>query len=358
MLLSMDDALHELALINQKILEGVKNLSTTFSDQIAVGTTPKEEIYREDKVVLYRYKPTAENLFPVPLLIVYSLVNRPALADLQEDRSLVRNLLNLGMEVYLIDWGYPTRIDRWLTLDDYINGYLNTCVDVIRERHGLDNINLLGICQGGCFSLCYAALEPEKVKNLVLMVTPVDFHAGSAILNLWSGYSTKSDLSVDLTVDAFGNIPSNVLNFGFLMRQPFEMFFGKYLSLMDILDDTHRLHNFLRVEKWSFDSPDQAGETFRQFLKDFYQENKLVKGQVEIGGQTVDLGAISAPVLNLHAEFDDLVPAESVRALESYIGTTDYTVMSFPVGHIGMYVSGKVQATLPPAIVDWLRERP
>jgi len=111
------------------------------------------------------------------------------------------------------------------------------------------------------------------------------------------------------------------------------------------------------MEKWIFDSPDQAGEAYRQFMKDFYQANKLIKGQVEIGEKRVELDNIHIPILNIFAEQDHLVPPASSLALEQYVGSEDYTVRSFPVGHIGMYVSSKVQRELPPTIVDWLKVR-
>ena len=98
------------------------------------------------------------------MLIVYGLIGRYTMADLQEDRSLVRNLLNLGVDLYVVDWGNPSRADRWLTLDDYIDGYLAECVEAIRERHGIDKVSLLGICEGGVFTTCYAALHPETIK--------------------------------------------------------------------------------------------------------------------------------------------------------------------------------------------------
>src|SRR3546814_3267874 len=85
---------------------------------------------------------------------------------------MVRNLLEQGEDVYLIDWGYPDGADRWLTLDDYIDGSLDRCIDAVRQRHDLDAINLLGICQAGAFTLSYTALHPDKVKNLITMVTP------------------------------------------------------------------------------------------------------------------------------------------------------------------------------------------
>ncbi len=353
-----EDAFRELAEINRKVAQTVDTLSQIHPEEVQLGATPKEAVYQEDKLVLYRYTPMVKHPLETPVLIVYALVNRPYMADLQEDRSLVRNLLELGLDIYLIDWGYAGREDRWLTLDDYINGYINNCVDVVRERHGLDKINLLGICQGGTFSLAYSALYPEKVKNLILTVTPVNFHVQEGLLNIWAGcFTGPQTMDVDLMVDALGNIPSDFMNFGFLMLRPFLLNIHKYTDLIDIANDKEKMANFLRMEKWIFDSPDQAGEAYRQFMHDFYLGNKLIKGEIEIGGKRVDLGNVRMPVLNAYAEEDHLVPPPSSQALREYVGTDDYTEQSFPVGHIGMYVSGKVQRDLPPRIVQWLKER-
>jgi polyhydroxyalkanoate synthase len=353
---NQESLMHEWAALVRRSAEGLQRLSGIHDEHLLMGTTPKTPVFQEDKVVLYRYTPVVDEPFPIPLLIVYSLVNRPTLVDLHESRSLARHLISLGIDVYLIDWGYPTRADRWLTLDDYINDYIDTCVDVIRARHNLDQISLLGICQGGVFGLCYAALHPEKVHNLVTMVTPVDFHAGQSVISRWAGHGgEQSGVNIDRVVDALGTIPGDVLNIGFLMREPFGLNIGKYISLLDLFDNEYKLLNFLRVEKWSFDSPDLAGEAFGQFLKDCYQHNKLIKGDMEIGGQRIDLQRVTMPVLNLHALYDDLVPPESVEALRDVIGSADYTIHAFPVGHIGMYISSKVQDTLPPMIADWLK---
>jgi len=349
------DAVREIVEMTAK---ATQNLSQLRESEVEYGTAPKEEVYHEDNVVLYRYKSVVEKPYEIPLLIVYALVNRPYMVDLQENRSLVRNLLALGMDVYLIDWGYPKRNDRWITIDDHVNSYIANCVDVLRERYNVDKVNLLGICQGGALSLCYTALHPEKVRNLVTMVTPVDFHVPNGLLNTWAGCSYgQQSMDVDAMVDAQGNIPGDFMNFGFLLLKPFQLNVEKYLGLTDILDDEAKLINFLRMEKWIFDSPDQAGETFRQFIKDLYQGNKLIKGEFILGEKRVDLKNISMPVLNIYAEEDHLVPPASTLALKDHVGASDYTVLAYPVGHIGMYVSGKVQADLPPAIVEWLKAR-
>jgi polyhydroxyalkanoate synthase subunit PhaC len=309
----------------QKLAAGISALRQL--DDVQFGCTDKEAVYREDKLVLYRFKGESVPTAKVPILIVYALVNRPYMVDLQADRSLVRNLLARGEDVYLIDWGYPDRADRWLTLDDYINGYIDRCVQVICERHGLPAINLLGVCQGGAFSICYSALHPERVRNLIAMVTPVDFHTEDNMLGHWA-----RGLDVDLFVDTVGNVPADLMNFCYLNLKPYRLNFQKYVGLADILDNKVELENFLRMEKWIFDSPDLAGEAFRQFMKDFYQGNKLMQGGLSIGGQEVDPARVTMPVLNIFAEQDHLVPPSASRPLGGIVGTDDYTELAFKGG--------------------------
>jgi polyhydroxyalkanoate synthase len=345
-----DRVLKDAVDFNRKIARGLLTLRDV--GDVEVGTTPKEAVYREEKLVLYRYKPTVDKPAKIPLLIVYALVNRPYMADLQEDRSIIRNLLDHGVDVYLIDWGYPDGADRFLDLNDYINRYIHHCVQFIGKAHGLRRINLLGICQGGTFSLCYTALHTERVQNLVTMVSPVDFHTRGNVLSDWA-----QELDVDLLVDTVGNVPGELLNWAFLSLKPFRLTGQKYADMADILDDPDKLRNFLRMEKWIFDSPDQAGEAFREFIKYFYQQNRLVTGGLEIGGREVSLGQVTVPVLNVYATEDHLVPPESSMALEHHVGTRDYTAIAFPGGHIGIYVSARSQQAVPPAIAQWLQER-
>lgn len=350
--LKPDQILGEIANFNTKLAEGLKTLQNL--GDIPAGVTPREEVYREDKLVLYRYR--APDARPqrarTPVLIVYALVNRPYMTDLQENKSLIRGLLAQGLDVYLIDWGYPDRADRFLSMDDYINGYIDNCVDVIRRRAKVPSVNILGICQGGAFSLCYASLHKAKVKNLITMVTPVDFHTPDNMLSRWVQH-----MDVDAFVDAMGNIPGDLMNWTFLTLKPFRLIGQKYIDMVDILDNPKRVHDFMHMEKWIFDSPDQAGECYLQFVKDFYQQNKLVKGGVELGGRTVNLKNITMPVLNIYAQDDHLVPPAASLALKDYVGTKDYSVVSFKGGHIGIYVSSGAQALVPPSIGDWLVAR-
>jgi polyhydroxyalkanoate synthase subunit PhaC len=356
--LSSEEVMQQLIDMSQRAADGVKALSQVREDAVGYGIMPKTAIYRDHLITLYHYQPRVPKPIQPPVLIVYALVNRPYMIDLQEDRSMVRGLLELGLDVYLIDWGYPQRSDRWTTLDDYINGHLHDCVQFLLHTLHLEQINVIGICQGGVLSLCYAALNPGKIANLVTMVTPVDFHVVDGLLNLWMGASGgKPTIDPEAMVEALGNIPGDVMNFGFLMLKPFELGLQKYLSLLDTWDDTAHSTNFLRMEKWIFDCPDQAGAAWAEFVRHFYIENGLIRREISVGGRCVDLKSITVPILNLYAEKDHLVPPSSSQALRTAVSSSDYTEVSYPVGHIGMYVSAKVQTLLPPTIVEWLKAR-
>ena len=348
--IGVDRIAEEASRFQRKLGAGLQSLREV--GDFDYGATPRQEVWRDGKVVLYRFigenKPTAR----VPLLMSYALVNRPYMVDLQANRSIVKGLLAQGEDVYIIDWGYPDRSDRFLTLEDYIERFIGGAVDYLRKAHGLDAINLLGICQGGAFSLCYAALHPDRVRNLITMVTPVDFHTEDNMLSNWT-----RELDVDLFVDTLGNVPADMMNFTYLTLKPWRLFVQKYVGLVDILDDPKALEDFLRMEKWIFDSPDQAGEAFRQFIKQFYQGNGFVNGGITIGDEEVHLGLVDMPVLNIYAEHDHLVPPDASRALKGLVGSADYSELSFRGGHIGIYVSGRAQKEVPSAIHQWLAER-
>ncbi len=344
------ESLEEFKTFADNLKQGVENLTSV--DEIKLGETAKELVYQDGKRKLYRYQARAQNVCPVPTLIVYAMVNRYTMLDLQPNRSMIRNLLDQGQDVYLIDWGYADRMDRHMTMDDYINGFMDDCVEHMRKQHQLDAINLLGVCQGGTFSAIYAALHPEKVKNLITMVTPVDFETNDSLLFVWAKH-----MDVDLMIDAHGIVPGDMMNQSYQMLAPFTLGVQKYVNMVDTMADADRLSDFLRMESWIFDSPDQPGEVLRQNAKDLFKENKLVKGEFEIGGQRVDLKQISMPVLCIYADFDTLVPPASSKKLLECVGTKDKQELSYPVGHVGMFVSGKTQATLAPRIAEWVNQR-
>jgi len=320
----------------------------------AIATTPYEVLYQEDRVKLKHYYPVLpkSKLMKTPLLVVYALINRETMLDLQPGRSIVQNFLNDGIDLYMIDWGYPTRKDKFLTIDDHVNGYMDNIVDFICRQHSLPKINLMGICMGGSFSVMYSALHPEKIKNLVTTVTPTNFDTDQGLLHIW-----MKNVDADRMVKTFGNMPGDIMNLGFLLLNPARLMIDKYVGFLENIDNKTFVENFVRMEKWIFDSPDVPGETFRQFITDCYQKNLLIQSKMELGGRRVDLKKITMPLINFYGQYDHLVPPAACELLTSKVGSKDTQDICLQTGHIGIYVSSKFQKEFAPKIAGWLRER-
>lgn len=334
----------------EKFLKSFESMVDVKGNQ--ANQTPREVVFEEDKLKLFHYKQSASTKSKIPTLIVYALVNTPAMMDIGEDKSFIKKLVDSGLDLYLIEWGFPSRDDAYLTLDDYINIYIDDCVEHIRKESGASKINILGVCQGGTFSLMYTALHPEKVKNLVTMVTPVDFSTDDGLLFKWGKF-----LNADRMVEAYGVVPGEFMNTGFLTLKPISLMVNKYVDLINDLDEPDSMSNFMTMEKWIFDSPGQAGMAYKDFLNSMYRENKLCKGEMEVGGKKVDLKKIKQPVLNLYAERDNQVPNAATTPLKDLVGSKDYTAKGFATGHIGMFVSGRSQREVAPTVIEWLAER-
>jgi polyhydroxyalkanoate synthase len=201
---------------------------------VDVGTAPYELIHEDGKMKLLHYIPQSEKTHDVPLLIIYALINKPYILDLQPDRSVIRNLLSEGFDVYMIDWGTPTDVDRYVSLDDYVNWYIDDVVDIICQRHDMESISILGYCMGGTLSVMYVATHPEKVRNFILMAAPLDFGADMGLLKLWA---QKGYYDPDKLVEIVGNVPGEFLNFGFLLLDPVSNLYTKYVNFVDKVDD-------------------------------------------------------------------------------------------------------------------------
>lgn len=317
-----------------------------------IANTPYEVVYQEDRVKLKHYLPRTKISYTTPLLVAYALINRETMLDLQPGRSVVERFLDSGIDLYMIDWGYPTPKDRFLGFDDHINGYMDNIVDFIRKQHKVEKINLMGICMGGTFSVIYSALHPEKIKNLVTTVTPTNFDTKKGLLHVWMEH-----IDADRVVDTFGNLPADMMNLGFLLLNPARLMIDKYVGFMEHMDDKQFVENFVRMEKWIFDSPDLPGEVFRQFIKDCYQGNKLIQSKLEVGGERVDLKKLTMPLLNIYGKYDHLVPPEACEQLVKHVGSRDTEDICLETGHIGIYVSSKYQKEFAPKIAGWLKAR-
>ncbi len=348
----LDSTVREAEKARNKFIKAIE-LTVTDPPEVKIGTTPHDVVFTENKLRLLHYRPVAEKTYPVPLILIFALVNRPYILDLKPGRSVGEVLLNKGIDVYLIDWGAPGDEDKDLDLDHYINRYIKQVVKKVRRNSGSEKVSILGYCMGGTMSAMYTALYPEDVKNLILMAAGIDFKVGGT-LSLWGD---KENFDVDKFVDAYGNVPPEFLQAGFTFMKPVQNIISKYMNFYENIDNEASVENFLAMEKWLNDNIAIPGEVFREFIKYLYQENQLVENKLKINGKLIDLKQIKCPVINLIAERDHLVPPESSLVFNDLISSKDKETIVFPSGHIGLSVSSKSLKGLWPGVADWITER-
>lgn len=337
-------------------------LAQVADEEVKIAEAECDIAYEVDKVRLYHYRPTAKKKSSIPpVIICYGLFGRQTMIDLQEDRSLVRNLLAAGLDVYVVDWGNPTRADQFLDFDDYIDMYLASCVEHVVAENSGNPVNIFGICEGGTFAAILAASRPELFAGMALAITPIDFHGdqknfwpGEGFLNQWIGNLSKDD--IDLLIETYGMLPGEMTGAIFSSLTPINSMTKYSLGIANMDGDRDAMLNFLRMEKWIADRPDHPGELARQWLNDLYRENRLVKGTFELLGEPVNLKNIACPVLNIYALQDHIIPVSCSRALGDFLPKSQYEEIGFPGGHVGVFVSRKAQGVVAGGLIEWLEK--
>ena len=331
----------------QIILEGAK---------AETGQTPKEVIWTKNKAKLYHYVPTVEKRFPVPILMVYALINRPYVLDLMPGNSLVEHLVNRGFDVYMLDWGIPGDEDKNLTFENYVLDYIPRAVKKVLRTSHAEEYTLLGYCMGGTMCAMYAALFPGKpLRNLVLLTAPIDFTPDN--MGLYGLWTSERYFNPDLIVDAFGNVPGEFVDTGNRMVKPVTNYVGSYVTMWDRIMQGKSMDTWLAMNKWVNDGVPFPGEAFRQWIKEFYQQNKLVKGEIKLRGQRVDLSNITCPVLNIAGKKDHICTLPQAEATMSLISSWDKEFFVLDAGHVGLLTGSDAKKGLWPKIQTWLEPR-
>ena len=319
---------------------------------IEVGITPNEIVHEARLYRLLHYRPMVSKTAKTPILFVYALINRSYILDLQPDKSWIRNLLGQGFDIYLIDWKTPARVDKYVSFDDYVNEYIDDCVEFVRTKTSVNKITLHGYCMGATMSAIYSTVHEDKIRNLATIAPVIDSNQDTTVLGNFSRH-----LDADRMFNSIGNLPSEQLYALFSTLKPFKQGVNKYFNLVENIDNEEFVQNFLRVEKWLYDTPPIAGETFRQWITDIYQRNLLVANEMKIGNEIIDLSKIKIPLLNIVAEEDHLVSPQCSASLNDAVSSLDKRLMRFHTGHVGLIASSYSQNNVLPKVGQWIKAR-
>lgn len=331
-----------------QIKKFIFHLSSATDLERSTTATPSEVVLKKGKIELLHYLTDKQNT--IPLILVYAPINRFNLMDLQPDRSIVKNLISQGFDVYVIHWGYAGMQDDGLTLDNYVN-YLDEAISVICQSHARQKIPIVGYCWGGLLAVIYSSLYREKVESLTLMATPIDFSKENSILSVWS-----KDLDMDRIIDEFGHLDPLMLDTAFVMRNPFRNY-EKYTNLLSKIYDQTYVNDFLTLEKWLHNIPPIPGTFYRQIMNDCYKNNLLISKRMNVNGKLINLEKVDFPVLITYAEKDDLISPDSSLAISEYISSKDKKAISIPSGHVGLIIGTSAHEKLWPEIGMWIKSK-
>ncbi|TMJ52318.1 MAG: alpha/beta fold hydrolase [Alphaproteobacteria bacterium] len=339
--------------VERAIQRNIKGLEYFGSPAPVLGSTPKDLLCKRGTLNLYHYRPVADELYRVPLLMVMATTNRGYIFDLAPGQSLVEFLLKQGYDVYLIDWSPPRPDEKRLRLEDYTLDFLPDCVRRVQEDAGEEEVTILGYCMGGVLSVIYAALHPQgPMKNLVCFTTPIDWrHMG-----LFTKWAHRDFFDVDRLVDALGNVPSEFIFTSFELLRPATRSAGQ-LKLWENMWNDEFVKSHRMFERWSTDTLPLPGEYFRQIIKELMWRNALFGNELTLGGRRADLGNIRAPVLHAVAEHDHIVPYDAAKPLVERAGSTDKQELVFKGGHVSVVAGGNAVKRLWPRLDAWLGER-
>jgi polyhydroxyalkanoate synthase len=320
--------------------------------KVQVGQTPHEVVKETRTYRLLHYQPLVANTAPTPILTIYALINRSYVLDLQPDKSWIRNLLSQGFDVYLVDWKDPTPVDKYVSFDDYVNEYIDDCVDIVLKKSKADKLTLHGYCMGATMSTMYTALHQEKVRNLAVIAPVIDTQRDTTVIS-----NLARNMDGAKMRDTVGNLPAEQLYATYAALKPFKQGIAKYFNLIQNIDNESFVGNFLRIEKWIYDTPPIAGETFTQWIGDIYRNNLLAKNEFMLGDSVVDLSKITVPLLSLVADEDHLVSPDCSTPLNDMVSSTDKRLMRFSTGHVGLIASSYSQNNVLPKVGQWLKAR-
>ncbi|MEW6642375.1 MAG: alpha/beta fold hydrolase [Pseudomonadota bacterium] len=339
--------------IQRAIQRSIKGVEYFNSSAPVLGSTPKDVLASRGTMNLYHYRPLADEIYRVPLLIVMATTNRGYILDMVPGQSLVEFLLKRGFDVYMLDWSAPRPDEKNLRMEDYVLDFIPDCVRRVQEDSGVEDVNIVGYCFGGVLSLLYASIfQQGPLKSLVCFTTPIDFRQ----MTLFQNFSDRRYFDVDQLVDGVGNVPPELILSSFEMLRPASRAIGQVQLWENIWNDEY-VKSYRMFDRWATDTLPLAGEYFRQITKDLMWSNKLYEGTMTVGGHAADLSRIKVPLLHAVAEHDHIVPYDAARHLIAMIGSADKEEVILKGGHVSLVAGANAIKRLWPKLDSWLSER-
>lgn len=282
------------------------------------------------------------------VFLVPSLVNPSYVLDLMPARSFVDYLAGCGLHPLMIDWGAPGEVERGFDIAAYIRERILPMLDFAAEKYPQAPLHLAGYCMGGTLGVAAALGRQSRLKSLIAIAAPWDFHAGHdaesrALLHQPDFWKT--------ILDGFGELPVDLLQSLFVSLDP-NLGLRKFsrFARLDIESDAAR--EFVAIEDWLNDGHPLVRGVAEDVLNGWYGRNEPALNQWMVDGVTVRPGDLELPALIAVPETDRIVPRPSALALADALPRA--SVITAPSGHVGMMAGRQAEGGLWRQVATWI----
>lgn len=334
----------------RRVVNGVRYLAG--SDFAPEQPTPKDTVWRQGKVELWRYRSSEITEGP-PVLIMLGLVSRSSLFDLHEKASMVRALRDAGFDVYVIEWGIADAGDADNTIETYVTSYLPRAIRAVLATSGAPDLTLIGYCMGGNLALMAVAGNPAlPVRNLVMMATGVDWDRMHPQVD---PLRRPGEVAASF-VNADGCVPGQMMAWFFKVRKP-TADLVQLVNLWSNLDNTAYVVGHQAISRWAGDHVPVPRGVADQILQSWLRENAFITGRLTLNGRPIDLKDITCPVLAVLTTRDEIVPPAACRPIVDLVSSAEVELLELDAGHVGLTVGRSAHTVLYPQLVAWLRAK-
>ncbi len=318
------------------------------------GVTPHDVVWQHGRARLLHYRSDTVR-YATPLLLIYSLANRPYIYDLAPGNSFVERLRNEGVDVYLLDWGIPDERDATNTLHTYAIEGIGDAIGAVLRDSGHHEVNLYGYCLGGLLTLLGCAANPQwPVRSLMTAAVPLDM---SKMFPGPTRMIRDGHVEIDDVFDENGNLPGSMVAQSFSTLEPLT-WVTRYANLVEGMWSEEFLRAHQLMTGWGDDHIPMAGAAVREIAEKLVRSDSLAtRGEVEIGGRQVRLADIRMPYRSFVADADTIVPPAASAAAPSLVGSQDSVEIRVPGGHIGLMVGRQAHKRSVPMLIEFIKSR-
>ena len=305
---------------------------------------------------VYHYRPAATAREQGDPVLLVTPLAAPALCfDLRRGCSLVEHFVDAGRPTYLVEYGEVSFKNRALGIEHWVEEVVPTAVEEVSKHAGGRPVHLVGWSLGGIFALLAAADRQDlPIASVTVVGSPVDVSQVPLVAPLRPLLNFTDGRVLTPVYQLLGGAPKPLVKWAFQLSS-FQKMITKPLAVATHLDDADFLAQIEAVDRFTANMIAYPGRSFGQLYHRFVRSNVMSTGRFELDDRTIDLAAITVPVLVFAGATDGIAPVNAVKAVVPLLsGAAEVRFEIVPGGHLGMLTGRAARGSTWRVLDEWV----